>query len=86
MADPEWQSLIKFGLYSGQRLGDLALLTWSNVDLARDELRLVTRKTGKRLTIPLAQPLREHIQSLAAIRLARSSLHPRCLRSRAQEG
>jgi hypothetical protein len=30
---------------------------------ARDELRLVTRKTGKRLTIPLARPLREHIES-----------------------
>jgi integrase len=50
VADPEWQSLIKFGLYCGQRLGDLALLTWSNIDLARDKLRLVTRKTGKRLT------------------------------------
>jgi hypothetical protein len=24
VADPEWQSLIRFGLYSGQRLGDLA--------------------------------------------------------------
>jgi hypothetical protein len=24
VADPEWQSLIKFGLYTGQRLGDLA--------------------------------------------------------------
>jgi integrase len=23
VADPEWQSLIKFGLYTGQRLGDL---------------------------------------------------------------
>jgi integrase len=29
VADPEWQSLIKFGLYTGQRLSDLASLTWS---------------------------------------------------------
>src|SRR6266478_5306595 len=28
VADPEWQSLIKFGLYTGQRLSDLAPLTW----------------------------------------------------------
>jgi integrase len=78
VADPEWQSLIKFGLYSGQRLGDLALLTWSNIDLARDELRLVTRKTGKRLTIPLAQPLREHIEALGPVirRRLRSILVP----------
>jgi integrase len=31
VADPEWQSLIKFGLYSGQRLGDLARLTFGNI-------------------------------------------------------
>jgi hypothetical protein len=28
IADPEWQSLIRFGLYTGQRLVDLATLTW----------------------------------------------------------
>jgi integrase len=64
VADPEWQSLIKFGLYTGQRLGDLALLTWDNVDLGRNELRLVTKKTGKNLTIPISSPLQAHIMSL----------------------
>jgi integrase len=39
VATPEWQSLIKFGLYTGQRLADLASLTWSNVDLKRGEIR-----------------------------------------------
>src|SRR4030095_2269351 len=38
-ANDEWKSLIFFGLYSGQRLGDLARLTWQNVDLPRDEIR-----------------------------------------------
>jgi integrase len=33
VANPEWKSLIKFGLYSGQRLGDLARLTWQSIDL-----------------------------------------------------
>ena len=47
VADPEWRSLIRFGLYTGQRLADLSLLTWENVDLARNEIRLVTKKTGK---------------------------------------
>src|ERR1700757_3243831 len=64
VADPEWQSLIKFGLYTGQRLGDLALLTWDNVDLERNEIRLVTRKTDKSLTIPISSPLQAHIMSL----------------------
>jgi integrase len=86
VADPEWQSLIKFGLYSGQRLGDLALLTWSNIDLARDELRLVTRKTGKRLTIPLAQPLREHIEALGASDSPEAPLHPRAFEAVSKKG
>ena len=47
IADPEWQSLIKFGLYTGQRLGDLASLTWANIDLEHQEIHLTTRKTGK---------------------------------------
>ncbi len=46
-ADDEWRSLILFGLYTGQRPGDLARLTWTNVDLAREEIRLVTSKTGR---------------------------------------
>ncbi len=31
--DAEWKSLILFGLYTGQRLGDLSRLPWQNVDL-----------------------------------------------------
>jgi integrase len=27
----EWRSMILFGLYSGQRLGDIAKLTWANI-------------------------------------------------------
>jgi integrase len=50
-ADDEWQSLVKFGLYAGQRLSDLALLTWTQINLDRDEIRLTARKTGKRLLI-----------------------------------
>ena len=47
IADDEWRSLISFGLYTGQRLGDLAALTWANVDLERSEIRFVTGKTGR---------------------------------------
>ena len=78
IADQEWQSLILFGLYTGQRLGDLAALTWANVDLARSELHLITRKRGRRLTIPLATPLREHILNhLPANDAPDAPVHPR---------
>ena len=38
----------------------------SNIDLEHNEIRLVTRKTGKSLTIPMAEPLWTHIVSLTA--------------------
>ncbi len=66
VASDEWRGMILFGLYTGQRLSDLASLTWQNVDLQRAELRLVTGKTGRRQIIPLAPPLLRHIDTLPA--------------------
>jgi integrase len=77
IADDEWRSLILFGLYTGQRLGDLAALTWANVDLERSEVRFVTGKTGRQQIIPLAQPLRKHVDTLAVGDSPRQPLHPR---------
>jgi len=53
VADDEWKSLIRFGLYTGQRLGDLATLNWANVDLKRAELKITTQKTAKSLILPI---------------------------------
>jgi integrase len=77
IADPEWRSLIKFGLYTGQRLADLAVLTWANLDLVRDEIRLISRKTGKRLSIPIAAPLKQHISTLSGSDKSDAPIHPR---------
>lgn len=77
MADPEWKSLILFGLYTGQRLADLAVLTWDNVDLLKNEIRLRTRKTGKRLILPIAPALRSYLDSLPTSDEPASPLHPR---------
>ena len=86
VADDEWKSLILFGLYTGQRLGDLAMLTWHNVDLLRGEIRLVTRKTGKTLTLPIAAPLRKHLDSLPAGDAPDAPLHPRAFAIVSQQG
>jgi integrase len=56
-AHGEWEGIILFGLYTGQRLGDIARLTWQNLDLSRHELALVSRKTNRRVVVPLAAPL-----------------------------
>jgi integrase len=60
-AHGEWEGIILFGLYTGQRLGDIARLTWQNLDLSRRELALVSRKTKRRVVIPLATPLQRFL-------------------------
>jgi integrase len=76
VADGEWRSLILFGLYTGQRLGDLARLTWQNLDLQRGEVRLVTGKTGRRQLIPMHAALRRHVDTLPAGDDPHAPLHP----------
>lgn len=66
VATEEWKGMILFGLYTGQRLKDLALLTWQNLDLQHDELRITTTKTGRRQILPLAKPLKKYLLSLKA--------------------
>jgi integrase len=76
IATPEWQSLVKFGLYTGQRLEDIAWLTWSNIDTKRGEIRLLTRKRDKTILIPIAGPLQNHILSLPTSDDPKSPIHP----------
>jgi integrase len=64
--DSEWRGLVLFGLYLGQRLGDLAKLTWRAVDLDTGEVAFSTRKTGRRIVLPLVQPLADYLASLPA--------------------
>ena len=75
-ADSEWKSLIKFGLYTGQWLADIALLRWEQIDLDRDEITLIVRKTKKKITVPLAGALREHLLMLSAPDKLNAPVHP----------
>jgi len=86
VADLEWRSLILFGLYTGQRLSDLASLTWHNLDLERGEVRLVTSKTGRTMIIPMAPALRAHIESLPVGEEPQASLHPRSFATLSKTG
>jgi len=86
IANDEWRSLIFFGLYTGQRLGDLARLTWQNVDLERDEIRFISRKTGRTMIIPIAPPLRTQIEKLPAGDNPHQPLHPRAFASAEKSG
>lgn len=76
VANDEWRSMVLFGLYTGQRLADIASLTWENIDTVKKEVTLVTRKTGRRMTIPMASPLLTHVQGLDAGDNPSQPLHP----------
>ena len=62
-ASGEWRGLILFGLYTGQRLGDIARLLWLNVNLDLAEISFKTSKTDRQQIIPIADTLREYIET-----------------------
>ena len=76
LADKEWRGIILFGLYTGQRLGDIATLTWKNLDLTQEEIRLTTSKTGRRQLLPLAAPLLDYVGKLPAKDVPDAPLFP----------
>jgi integrase len=54
-ADGEWRGIILIGLYSAQRLSDVAAMEWS--EIGKDGWwRVDTRKTEKHVAAPLAPP------------------------------
>jgi integrase len=66
IAPDSWRGMILLGFYIGQRIGDIARLTWQNIDLHKEEIRLTTTKTGRDMVIPMARPLVEYFTHLPA--------------------
>ena len=86
VCDSEWRSMVLFGLYLGQRLGDIANLRWSNLDTKNHIVRLVTAKTGKALQIPMSEALISHITSLPKPLTIDAPIHPRAHAAVARTG
>jgi len=57
---------LELALWTGQRQGDLLRLTWAAYDGQR--IRLRQSKTGRRVSIPVAQPLRALLEAAKAQR------------------
>lgn len=64
--DKEWTGIVLTGLYTGQRLSDIALLLWGAVDLESEDIHFITGKTGRVVNIPIASPLLRHLKTLPA--------------------
>lgn len=74
--ETEWRSLVLFGLYTGQRLGDIAALTWRNLDTVNGVIRIRAAKTGAEVEIPIPPPLLRHIGTLSTPKTDREPIHP----------
>lgn len=61
-AEGEWEGLILGGLYTGQRLGDLASLTGRRIDLKEELLTFRSQKTGRDMVIPIAGPFLTYLK------------------------
>lgn len=69
-ADPLWRGMILCGLYLGQRLGDIARLTWRKLIVEENGgqknylFEVLTRKRRRPVIIPVARPLLDHLLQL----------------------
>lgn len=80
-ADDEWRGMVYFALYTGQRLKDLASLSWANLDLQAKEVQLITGKTRRMVLIPICQPLMDFIETLPAGDNPKAPLFPRMVKN-----
>jgi integrase len=63
-AKDDWKGMVIAGFYTGARLGDLANLTWGNVDLFQRTITFTQKKTGAKIQIPMAEPLHGYMMTL----------------------
>jgi integrase len=73
----DWYGATLTSLYTGARLSDTARLTWRAVDLQQNTLAFVAKKTGKRVLVPLAKPLADHLATLPSNDDPSTPLFPR---------
>lgn len=60
----EWKAITLLGIYTGQRLNDLAVLQWRQIDLAARTITLTTSKTDTLIALPLTQNVIDALSDL----------------------
>jgi len=62
-AEGDWKGLVLFGYFTGGRLGDLARLTWDQVDFAERAISFRQKKTNAKLKVPIHRELEDFLLS-----------------------
>ena len=65
LLEGEMLLMFEFGIYTGQRMGDIATLDWGSVDLERRRISLMPRKTARKTRRVVVVPI--HAELFAAL-------------------
>jgi integrase len=65
-ATGEMKMLFTIGTYTGLRLGDCATLKWCEVDMTRQQIRRIPRKTARRKPVAIVIPIHPVLRDLLA--------------------
>jgi integrase len=60
-AEGDWKGLVLAGYYTGARLGDLARLIWSQVDLQERSICFTQKKTGAKIKVPIHPEFEDYL-------------------------
>lgn len=66
MNKAEIKVIYYIGMYTGQRLKDCVLMQWQNIDMTQRRIWVKQFKTGKEVSIPIADPLEKVLQNALA--------------------
>lgn len=75
--DDEWKSMVVFGYYTSQRLGDIALLKRKQVDLLNHRVTFVTGKRGRTVIVEMNEDFHNWVLSQPTTDNPEDYVHPR---------
>lgn len=61
--NPDWKLVVLLGCRAGLRRGEIAALTWDDVDFKNNQLYVAPNKTEKHRYVPIAKDLRAALQA-----------------------
>ena len=74
MNKPEIRVIYYLGMFTGQRLKDCVLLQWQNIDLHHKRIYVKQLKTGKEVSIPIAEELYRVLKEAEAWKAANEAI------------
>jgi integrase len=79
-ADNEWKGMILTSLHTGQRMMDIAVLTWNSINLEERTIRFYFAKQGRPFIAPMTEDLYAYYASQARPADQKAPVYPSCFK------